>query len=127
MTFGARFSVAAVGCFAFALLCGTLALLLFVQGPGVLGWVFVVCYGCANGVITIVRGVLPAALFGREHLGHLLGWLARPGFVAQAIAPATVALLLMSGSAQLVVAVASGCIAVALGCLVAALRVARRA
>jgi hypothetical protein len=127
MTFGARFSVAAVGCFAFALLCGALALLLFVQGPGVLGWAFVVCYGCANGAITIVRGVLPAALFGREHLGHLLGWLARPGFVAQAIAPATIALLLMSGSAQLVVAVASGSIAVALGCLVAALRAARHA
>jgi hypothetical protein len=127
MTFGARFSVAAVGCFAFALLSGALALLFFVQGPGVLSWVFVVSYGCANGVITIVRGVLPAALFGREQLGHLLGWLARPGFVAQAIAPATIAALLMSGSPQLVVAVASGSIAVALGCLIVALRVARRA
>ena len=61
------------------------------QGLGAAAWVFVCRYGCANGVITIVRGVLPAALFGRERLGGLLGWLARPSFVAQAIAPAAVA------------------------------------
>ena len=126
MTLGARFSVAAVGCFAFAVLAGALALLLCVHGPGVLAWVFVVAYGCANGVMTIVRGVLPAALFGRDHLGRLLGWLARPSFVAQALAPAAVAVLLVSGSPQLVVAVASGAIAVALGCLIVAVRVARR-
>jgi predicted MFS family arabinose efflux permease len=126
MSFGARFSVAAVGVFAFALLASALALLLCVQGPGALAWAFVVSYGCANGLITIVRGVLPAALFGRDHLGRLLGWLARPSFVAQAIAPATVAVLLMSGSPQLVLSVASGAIAVALGCLVMAVRAARR-
>jgi hypothetical protein len=126
MSFGARFSVAAVGVFAFGLLAGALALLLWVDGPSMLAWVFVVCYGWGNGLITIVRGVLPATLFGYERLGGLLGWLARPSFVAQALAPAAVAALLMAGSAQTVVSVASGTIAVALGCLVVAVRVARR-
>jgi MFS family permease len=126
MSFGARFSIAAVGIGAFALLIGALTLLLLVDGPGILGWMFVICYGCANGVITIVRGVLPAALFGRERLGGMLGWLARPSFIAQAMAPAAVALLLTWGSAQLVISVAAGAIMAALGCLVVALRVARR-
>ena len=126
MTIGARFPVWAVGCFAFALLAGALALLFWTQGPGALAWAFVVCYGCANGVITIVRGVLPAALFGHDHLGRLLGRLARPSFVAQAIAPTAVAALLLSGSAQLVLGVACGAIAIALGCLMAAVRVARQ-
>jgi MFS family permease len=124
MSFGARFSIAAVGICAFTLLGGALALLLLVNGTGVIAWTFVVCYGCANGVITIVRGVLPATLFGHERLGGTLGWLARPSFVAQAIAPAVVALLLTSGSAQLVVWVAVAAIAAALGCLVIAVRAA---
>lgn len=126
MSFGARFSVARVGVFAFALLASALVLLLFVHGPGAVAFLFVIGYGCANGIVTIVRGVLPAALFGRDRLGQLLGWLARPSFVAQAIAPAAVAGLLMSGSPQLVIAVAAGTIAVALGCLIVAVRAARR-
>jgi predicted MFS family arabinose efflux permease len=127
MSFGARFSVARVGVFAFALLASALVLLLFVHGPGAIAFLFVIGYGCANGIVTIVRGVLPAALFGHDSLGRLLGWLARPSFVAQAIAPAAVAGLLMSGSPQLVVAVAAGTIVVALGCLVLAVRSSWRA
>jgi len=126
MSFGARFSVAALGVFAFSLLPSALVWLLFVQGAGVAAWLFVIGYGCANGLVTIVRGVLPAALFGREGLGGLLGWLARPSFVAQAVAPAAVAALLMAGSPQSVIVCAAGAIALALFCLMMALRTARR-
>jgi hypothetical protein len=125
MSFGRRFSIAAVGVFAFSLHTTALSLLLIVSGPGVLPWAFVICYGCANGIITIVRGVLPAALFGNEGLGALLGWIARPGFVAQAAAPAAIALLMTSGSAQLAIAVVAGAIVAALGCLVVAVNSAR--
>lgn len=126
MSFGARFPVTAVGMFAFTLLASALLLLLAVHEPGALGWVFVIGYGCANGLVTIVRGVLPATLFGRERLGGLLGWLARPSFVAQAAAPTAIAALLMAGSPQTVVCLAAMCIAAALGCLVVAIRLARR-
>jgi hypothetical protein len=125
MSFGTRFPIAAVGVFAFALHASSLAMLLLVDGPGALSWAFVVGYGCANGIITIVRGVLPAALFGNERLGALLGWIARPGFVAQAAAPAAMALLMTWGSAQLAIAVAAAGIVAALGCLVVAVRIAR--
>ena len=125
MSFGSRFSVAALGVFAFTLLTSALVVLLCVQGIGATAWLFVIGYGCGNGLITIVRGVLPAALFGRERLGGLLGWLARPSFVAQAVAPAAVAGLLMSGSPQAVIGSAAGAIALALGCLVLAVRAAR--
>ena len=43
--------------------------------------------------MTIVRGTVPAELFGRRDYGALLGRLARPQFVARAVAPATFALL----------------------------------
>jgi Na+-translocating ferredoxin:NAD+ oxidoreductase RnfD subunit len=37
--------------------------------------------------MTIVRGTVPAVLFGRRHYGALLGRLALPAFFAKAVAP----------------------------------------
>jgi hypothetical protein len=37
--------------------------------------------------MTIVRGVVPAELYGREGYGLLLGKLSRPAFAARAMAP----------------------------------------
>ena len=51
-------------------------------------------YGLANGVLSIVRGTVPAELFGREAYGSLMGRLAQPAFFAKAIAPLAVALLI---------------------------------
>src|SRR5690606_18662304 len=48
---------------------------------------FVVLYGCGNGLMTIVRGALPLAVFGSHGYGELLGRIAGPGFVAAAAAP----------------------------------------
>ena len=55
---------------------------------------FAALYGWANGVMTIVRGTVPAELFGATRYGALLGRLARPQFVARAIAPLAVAAVL---------------------------------
>lgn len=51
-------------------------------------------YGLANGVLSIVRGTVPAELFGREAYGSLMGRLAQPAFFAKAVAPLAVALLI---------------------------------
>lgn len=51
-------------------------------------------YGLANGVLSIVRGTVPAELFGRAAYGSLMGRLAQPAFFAKAIAPLAVALLI---------------------------------
>jgi hypothetical protein len=54
---------------------------------------FAVLYGLSNGVMTIVRGTVPAEFFGREGYGSLLGKLASPSLVTKAIAPVALASL----------------------------------
>ena len=63
-------------------------------GVLLLALAFAVPYGWGNGVMTIVRGTVPEALFGGQGYGSLLGRLARPQFVARASAPVVVALVL---------------------------------
>ena len=46
-----------------------------------------VCYGISNGLLTISRGAVPLALFGPRGYASLLGRLAMPILIAQAIAP----------------------------------------
>jgi len=62
--------------------------------------VFAILFGGSNGVMTIVRGTAPAELFGQRQLGSLLGRLARPAFIAKAIAPVTFAFMLAHGVAK---------------------------
>ena len=62
--------------------------------------VFAILFGGSNGVMTIVRGTAPAELFGQRQLGSLLGRLARPAFIAKAIAPVTFAFMLAHGVAE---------------------------
>ena len=72
-----------------------LALALFTQVHGV--WIvalaFAMIYGWSNGVMTIVRGTVPAELFGHRGYGALLGRLARPQFVLKSSAPLALTLL----------------------------------
>jgi hypothetical protein len=53
----------------------TLAMLLLWQAALLSGLtlLFVVIYGAANGVMTIVRGMVPVELFGREQFGQING------------------------------------------------------
>ncbi|WP_168735200.1 MFS transporter [Pseudothauera rhizosphaerae] len=63
-----------------------------------LAFAFALLYGAANGAMTIVRGTVPAELFGRDAYGSLMGRIARPAFFAKAAAPLAVALLLANGN-----------------------------
>lgn len=125
MSIGRRVALRTVGALTLILLVVALALLIGVQGMGPLAFVFAVVYGGANGVFTIVRGVLPETLFGRERLGSLLGWLARPQFVALAAAPTAVAFLLRFTPANGVVGLLCAADLLALGCFAWALRSVR--
>ena len=69
-----------------------LALLLF--GNAAIIVAAVVCYGAGNGVATIVRGTLPLHLFGPVGYATLLGRFAMSNLIAQAFAPAAIALVL---------------------------------
>ncbi len=76
-----------VGTLAFALLALALVLLTQLHGLKAAAIGFALLYGVSNGVMTIVRGTVPAELFGRRGFGTLLGRLARPQLVARAVAP----------------------------------------
>lgn len=69
-----------------AIILVALGLVLLALGlPGVGVWL--VLYGGGNGVYSIARGTVPLALFGPARYPLVVGRLARPGLVAQALAP----------------------------------------
>lgn len=55
---------------------------------------FALLYGVGNGAMTIVRGAVPAELFGRTHYGAISGALNGPAMIAGAAAPFVASLLL---------------------------------
>ena len=55
---------------------------------------FVVLHGLGNGLLTIVRGTLPLALFGAQGYGARQGWIALPGRLTGALSPWLLGLML---------------------------------
>ncbi len=55
---------------------------------------FVVLHGLGNGLLTIVRGTLPLALFGAQGYGARQGWIAMPGRLVGALSPWAMGLVL---------------------------------
>ncbi len=66
---------------------------------------FAVMFGMCNGLITIARGAVPLALFGAAGYGHLMGRIALPFLVMQAIAPLVLAFVAERTSDPVVLAV----------------------
>jgi predicted MFS family arabinose efflux permease len=95
--FGQRVTATLVGVIAFILMLSALLMLAAVSGPTLLAFAFAVIYGMSNGIMTIVRGTVPAELFGREGYGAILGRLAQPVFFAKAVAPLAFAAVMASG------------------------------
>ena len=89
-----------VGTLAFVLMATALVLLVRVDGLSALAFVFAAIYGWSNGIMTIVRGTVPAEMFGRRGYGALLGRLALPAFVAKAVAPFLFTLIASAGVVQ---------------------------
>lgn len=89
-----------MGCVAFGLIFLAVVALLAVDGFGVAAVIFVTAYGCGNGLFTIIRGTVPAQLFGRQGLGAILGHLARAGLYSRALAPAAFSAMLAIGLAR---------------------------
>jgi predicted MFS family arabinose efflux permease len=90
----------AMGTLAFALMLAALAVFTQVRGVWIIALAFVIPYGWANGIMTIVRGTVPAELFGHREYGALLGRLALPQFVLKAIAPFALTVLFLADPAR---------------------------
>lgn len=59
-----------------------------------------IAFGAGNGIFSIARGTLPLALFGPEGYARLMGRLAMPSLIAQALAPSAAALLMQGVGAH---------------------------
>ena len=84
---GRRFASRTIGVLALSALVVAVGVLLALDGQVAVALLFAVIFGFSNGVVTIVRGTVPAELFGRVGYGRILGNLAAPALVARAIAP----------------------------------------
>jgi MFS family permease len=93
VTVGARFRAAQVGLLALAVLPVALIALAEAASSWVLLVAFAALYGASNGVMTIVRAVMPAELFGRESYGAINGALSAPVILSRAVAPIAASLL----------------------------------
>jgi hypothetical protein len=82
------------------------ALLAF-GGAGVAA-IFAIAYGMAQGLLTIVRGTVPLALFGPAGYAIVLGRLAAPVLIAQAVAPILFGLALEAADPRTVLAFSAG-------------------
>lgn len=94
---GRRVSAVASGVTALASL--PVALVLLAAGGSRLALLgaAIALYGASNGVMTIVRAVVPADLFGRERYGALNGALSVPVVVSRAAGPVAASLLWSAG------------------------------
>lgn len=80
------------------LTCLGLVLLGFSIEPAIVALALIL-YGAGNGINSIAKGTVPLALFGPRFYARIMGRLALPQLVAQALAPSLVALLMdASGS-----------------------------
>jgi hypothetical protein len=114
-TLGARAHPLTVARAGAALLPVGLALLAVVGPAAALP--FALAYGVSNGILTISRGAVPLVLFGAQGYAVLMGRMALPVLVAQALAPTLAAPLVESLPALWVFGMAGALALVALACL----------
>ncbi len=81
--------------------------------------IFAVLFGAANGLITITRGAVPLALFGAAGYGRVLGRIAKPFQVMQAVSPLVLAFVVERSSDAAALAMAAAFTLLALLCLAA--------
>jgi predicted MFS family arabinose efflux permease len=93
ITFGRNLRAITVARIALGVLPLSFLVLLAAGGKLYAILLFTLLMGAAQGVITIVRGAVPLALFGAEGYGAVLGMLATPFVIVNATAPAIFALV----------------------------------
>lgn len=109
----------AVARFALALLVASFALVAVFGFSIPIAMAFAVMFGAANGLMTIARGAVPLALFGAAGYGRLLGRIAKPFQIMQAVAPVVLAFVIERGSDLAGLALTATCSLIALACLFA--------
>ncbi len=91
--FGKNLKAMTVARIAMGIMPLAMLLLMLAQGSLVQLVVFALLLGASQGVITIVRGALPLALFGTKGYGAVLGLIATPILFVNALSPAVFAFI----------------------------------
>lgn len=92
--FGRNLRAITVARIAIGVLPVSFVLLLFAGGSFQAILAFTLLMGASQGVITIVRGAMPLALFGPTGYGAVLGLLASPILVVNAVSPTAFAMII---------------------------------
>ncbi len=91
--FGRNLKAMTVARIALGVLPPALLILMLARGEMALLVAFTLLLGASQGVLTIVRGAVPLALFGAEGYGAVLGLIATPILLVNAFAPSLFALI----------------------------------
>ena len=94
IVFGRKLQAITVGRIAVGALPFSLILLSLANGNFAALLAFTLLMGASQGVITIVRGAVPLALFGPKGYGTVLGVIAAPVLIVNAVSPTIFALLI---------------------------------
>ncbi len=97
MVFARSTAPETVGKLTFAMLPAALLILVLAGSQGWMAALFCVLYGLSNGILTIVRGSIPQALFGRGNYGAIAGAMAGPSLALKAAGPLVAAAVLGNG------------------------------
>lgn len=119
LTFGGRAHPLNLARFSVALLLVGFALLAIFGFTLWAAIVFAVMYGAGNGLLTIARGAVPLALFGATGYGRVLGRIAKPFQLMQAVAPLALAFVVERSGDPAALAVTAAFGVVSLICLLA--------
>jgi MFS family permease len=117
IVFGRKLHAMTVARIAIGILPVSFVLLIASAGNAGIIVAFTLLMGASQGVITIVRGAVPLALFGRDGYGAVLGLLATPVLIVNAAAPTLFALIIerwgwTAGQVALVATSAASCAAI---------------
>ena len=115
-TFARKLHPLTIARFAIALLIFAYGMFALLGLSAAVAATFMILFGLANGLITIARGTVPLALFGPSGYGRLLGRIARPTLVMQAIGPLVLAFVAERFSDPAALALAATCTIAALLC-----------
>jgi hypothetical protein len=104
---------------AMALMACAFALLVVAGFSPAVAAAFALMFGAANGVVTIARGALPLALFGAVGYGRVVGRIARPAQICQALAPFALATVIDRWSGPTALEILIGVALLSFGCFIA--------
>lgn len=112
MAVGSRYKALHVGLVAMTMLPASLLLFAGLGTALMSYWAFAFLYGAGNGIVTIVRGAIPAEVFGHSGYGAINGAMAAPVLLAKAGGPLFAAALWSAmggyGAIALVLAAVAG-------------------